>query len=191
MIALHFCADDAVPKIPLKRTILFWLLGIGVVVVPASVFWWKVGALPEMFRQLVVFPFATYRKTSSLPFPRVTAGKTAAEIAVVLLYYLPPVVQAIVTGYLTQSIFRRRFGFREGVLAFLLVWSALFYLQVMVRSDQTHLLITLPPFLLLSAFAWGTVRMKIANQYLRIGASAILALLVASFSLAAPSNFAP
>ena len=72
MIALHFCADDAVPKIHLKRTILFWLLGIGVVVVPASVFWWKVGALPEMFRQLVVFPFATYRKTSSLPFPKIT-----------------------------------------------------------------------------------------------------------------------
>ncbi len=181
MITLHFCADDSVRKTHLKRTIFFWLIGVGVVVVPAIVFWWEVGALPEMFRQLVVFPIATYRKTSSLPFPKITAGKTAAEIAVVLLYYLPPVVQAIVAGYLAQSIFRRRFGVRETVLAFLLVWSALFYLQVMVRSDQTHLLITLPPFFLLTAFSWSTVRSKIANQYLRIGSSVILALLVASF----------
>ena len=93
------------PKIHLKRTILFWLLGIGVVVVPAIVFWWKVEHCRKCFRQLVVFPFATYRKTSSLPFPKITAGKTVAETAVVLLYYLPPVVQAVVAGYLAPVDF--------------------------------------------------------------------------------------
>ncbi|PYL01659.1 MAG: hypothetical protein DME32_08645 [Verrucomicrobia bacterium] len=114
-----------------------------------------------MFQQLVVFPFATYRKTSALPFPRFTAGRTISERAIVLLYYLPPFMQAIAALYLGQSIFRRRFNEREAMLSFLLAWSALFYLQVMVRSDQTHLLMTLPPFFLLSAFCWSILQRAI------------------------------
>jgi len=181
VIALSFATDSAVPKANLKRIIFFWLIGIGVVVIPAIRVWWKIGALPEMYRQLVVFPFATYRKTSALPFPRITAGKTAAETAVVLLYYLPPLIQATVGIYLAQSIVRHRYRFQHAILVFLLIWSALFYLQVIVRSDQTHLLITLPPFFLLSAFAWSIVCRQNSNRPARMIFSTVLAILIALF----------
>ena len=181
VIALSFSRDDSVAKTNLKPAILFWLAGISIVVVPAMLIWWKIGALPEMFRQLVVFPFATYRNTSSLPFPKISAGKTIAETAVVLLYYLPPLVQTIVAAYLVQSIVRRRYRIFQAILTFLLVWSILFYLQVAVRSDQTHLLITLPPFFLLTAFAWSIVHKQIANRYLGAILSTVFGILVAAF----------
>ena len=168
LVTLHFAPDASFSKTNLRRFFYFWLGGITMILTPAILLWWKIGALPEMFQQLVVFPFATYRKTSALPFPRVTAGKTISERAIVLLYYLPPFMQGLAALYLGQSIFRRRFREREAMLSFLLVWSALFYLQVMVRSDQTHLLMTLPPFFLLSAFCWSILRRAI-NRYRGLG----------------------
>ena len=164
LVTLRFAPDAAFPKANLRRFLCFWSGGIAMILVPAILLWWKIGALPEMFQQLVVFPLATYRKTSALPFPRITAGKTISERAIVLLYYLPPLVQAVAALYLGQSIFRGRFREREAILSFLLVWSALFYLQVMVRSDQTHLLMTLPPFFLLSAFCWSILH-GVINKY--------------------------
>src|SRR5436190_5281657 len=168
LITLYFAPDASFPKTNLRRFFYFWLGGIAMILTPALLVWWKIGALPEMFRQLVVFPFATYRKSSALPFPRITAGKTISERAIILLYYLPPFMQALAALYLGQSIFRRRFREREAMFSFLLVWSALFYLQVMVRSDQTHLLMTLPPFFLLSAFCWSILRRSI-NRYRGLG----------------------
>jgi hypothetical protein len=82
----------------------------------------------------------------------------------VLLFYLPPFVQAIASLYLVRSVISRQFGRREALLAFLVVWSGLFYLQVLIRSDFTPLVITLPPFFLLTAFGWSIVREKIANH---------------------------
>jgi hypothetical protein len=182
LIVLNFARDDSFSKTNVKRALLFWLLGIGIVVIPSIVVCSKVGALPEMFRQLVVFPFATYRKTSSLPFPKFAVHKTVLENAVVLLYYLPPSVQTIATLYLARSILRRRFRLREAIFAFLIVWSALFYLQVTVRSDQTHLLMTLPPFFLLTAFGWSIVKEAIAShRTLATVLSAVPAILVVTF----------
>jgi hypothetical protein len=181
VLALSF-ASDPVRKGKLRRALLFLLAGIAIIAIPALIIWCQIGALPEMFQQLVVFPLATYRKTSALPFPKITAGKTAVETAVVLLFYLPVFVQIVTALYLAQSIVRRRFGRREAILAFLLVWSALFFLQVMVRSDQTHLLITLPPLFLLAAFAWSIVQETIVkHRKTRIALSAVLAIAVASY----------
>ncbi|HEY4284099.1 MAG TPA: hypothetical protein VGM62_13615 [Chthoniobacterales bacterium] len=163
--ALRFVWPDPISKTNVKRALLFWLGGMAVIGVPLFIIWWKIGALPEMFRQLVVFPFATYRKTSSLPYPKFSAATSAQNIAVLVLYYLPPFVQAIGALYLVaQSFWRKRFGFPEAVLVFLTVWSALFYLQVTVRSDQSHLLMTLPPFFLLTAFGYSILRQTIVRR---------------------------
>src|SRR5438477_1101631 len=173
---------DAVPGTNLKHALLFWLAGIAIILIPASLVWWRIGALPEMFRQLILFPFTTYRKTSSLPFPRLIAWRSLWETSVVLLFYLPPFVQAIALLYLVRSSISRQFRRREAILAFLVIWSALFYLQVIIRSDFTHLVITLPPFFLLTAFGWSIVREKIANhRKLYSALSAVFTVLVASF----------
>jgi hypothetical protein len=135
-----------------------------------------------MFRQLILFPFTTYRKTSSLPFPRFVMRQSVWEDAVVLLFYLPPFVQAIATLYLVQSLIGCRFRSREAILAFLVVWSALFYLQVIIRSDFTHLVMTLPPFFLLTAFSWSMACEEMANyRKIKIALSAVFATLAASF----------
>ena len=182
LVALCLASDASFSKPSLRRFFYFCLGGIAIILTPAVLIWWKIGALPEMFQQLVVFPFATYRKTSALPFPKISAGKTISERAIVLLYYLPPFIQAVAALYLGQSIFRRRFREREAILSSLLVWSALFYLQVMVRSDQTHLLMTLPPFFLLCAFCWSILQRAI-NKYRGIStlSSVLLGIGVVSF----------
>jgi hypothetical protein len=180
--ALGFVRADSISKTNVKRALLFYVAGIGIIAIPSIIIWWRLGALPEMLRQLVVFPFATYRKTSALPFPKFTAAKSMLETAVVLLFYLPPFMQAISSLYLVQSLFRGLFRLREAVLLFLIAWSALFFLQVTVRSDQTHLLMTLPPFFLLTAFGYSIVRETIANRRaIEITLSIILATLVGSF----------
>jgi hypothetical protein len=181
-IALALARGDSIPGTNLRRALLLWLAGIAIVLIPAILICWRIGALPEMFRQLILFPFTTYRKTSSLPFPRFTVWRSVWETAVVLLFYLPPFVQAIALLYIVRSVISRRFGRREALLTFLVIWSALFYLQVIIRSDFTHLAITLSPFFLLTAFDWSIVHEKIANyRKLKLALSVVVAILVASF----------
>jgi hypothetical protein len=181
-IALALARGDSIPGTNLRRALLLWLAGIAIVLIPAILICWRIGALPEMFRQLILFPFTTYRKTSSLPFPRFTVWRSVWETAVVLLFYLPPFVQAIALLYIVRSVISRRFGRREALLTFLVIWSALFYLQVIIRSDFTHLAITLSPFFLLTAFGWSIVHEKIANyRKLKLALSVVVAILVASF----------
>jgi hypothetical protein len=99
-----------------------------------------------------------------------------------LMFYLPPFVQAIAALYLAHSVIRRRFRRREAILYFLVIWSALFYLQVLIRSDFTHLAITLPPLFLLTAFGWSIVREKILTyRKVNITLSAVFAGLIAWF----------
>jgi len=160
---LGLAQGDSVPGTTLRLALLFWLAGIAIVFIPAILVWWRIGALPEMFRQLILFPFTTYRKTSSLPFPRLMVRRPVLQTAVVLMFYLPPLVQAIAALYLVQSGISRYFRRREAVLCFLLVWSALFYLQVLIRSDFTHLARTVPPLFLLTAFGWSIVCKKIGD----------------------------
>jgi hypothetical protein len=181
-IALAFARGDSISGAISKRALLLWLASIAIALIPAILVWWTIGAVPEMFRQLVLFPLTTYRKTSSLPFPRFTVWRSIRETAVVLLFYLPLLVQAIASVCVVRSIIGRRFGRREALLTFLVIWSALFYLQVIVRSDFTHLVTTLPPFFLLVAFGWSIVRQKFANHHqINLALSAVFAILVTSF----------
>jgi hypothetical protein len=182
VIALSLVRHDSISRPNLKRASLFWLAGIALLFIPAILVWWKIGALPEMSRQLILFPLTTYRKTSSLPFPKFMAHKSVLETAVMLLFYLPPFVQTLASLHLARSLVCRRFRVREAALVFLGIWSALFYLQVMIRSDQTHLLMTLPPFFLLTAFCWSIVRDAIAHyRKIDIILSTVFAILVVSF----------
>jgi hypothetical protein len=181
-VALYFVRDGSVSRTNLKRAFLLWLTGAAVVSIPLIVFWWSVGALPEMFRQLVLFPFTTYRKTSGLSFPKLIIHQAIVDNAVVFLFYIPPVIQALGALWLLYAAVRRRFRRREAILTFLVVWSALFYCQVLVRSDQTHLMITLPPLFLLMAFEWSIVRETLARfRKTGIVLSAAFAILVGSF----------
>ena len=162
----------------LRGVFFLSLTGIAIVGIPLLIFWWAIGALPETFRQLVVFPFATYRKTSALPFPLLFKQRSFLDAATAFLFYFPPLVQLVALIYVVQSIARSRFHFEQAVLFFFVVWSGLFFLQVIVRSDLTHLLMTLPPLFLLVAFAWSMLRKMITNPKTDILLSSAVAILI-------------
>lgn len=149
--ALRFVKSDSGPKPGLKTPFGFWVLGMLMVLLPFGIYWVVTGAMGPMFRQLVIFPLTTYAKTSSLPFPSFRSALTFGPGVVGLLYYAPPVMVLLAGVWLGRRILRGSFSDLEAKLILVLVWSALFYCQVLVRSDMDHLLITLPPFFILLA----------------------------------------
>jgi hypothetical protein len=158
--AMGFARTNSNPGAKWQQTFGLWLAGIAAASVLFLAFCWWRGALPDMFRQLVAFPFTTYRKTSSSPFPHFDPHVALQNNALALLFFLPPVASAVGTGWLLQRIWRRRFAEREAIVTFLVAWCALFYCQVLTRSDINHLLITLPPFFLLTSYAWCALHQK-------------------------------
>ena len=154
---LWFSRHDGAGASRLQRILVFWIIGVVFSAVGLVIWWWMQGALPAMFEQLAVFPLTKYGKTSALPFPRFSAQLLAYENALTGLFYFSPVVFGAAGLWLARRIVSRTFSRESAILAFLLVWSALYYCQVLTRSDLNHLLITLPPFFLLMAFCWQLV----------------------------------
>ena len=175
-IALLYAADLRVAASELKTVFAVWLAGAGIVATVLAIFWHGEKALPEMFKQLVVFPLTTYAKTSSHPFPKVNAQWPLPLNAITLLYYVPPVVAGVAAVRIIWQVMHGRFLRREAILTFLAAWSALFYCQVLTRSDPVHLLITLPPFFILLAYSWGIFLADFcAREFVKISSSLIVA----------------
>jgi hypothetical protein len=61
------------------------------------------------------------------------------------------VVVILLSFWLWRQSRRGNCQWREANLAFVLLWSALYYCQALTRSDAYHLLITLAPFFILCA----------------------------------------
>lgn len=114
-----------------------FLAGIAVIAAPAAA---VVLAVRPMFEQLVLFPFH-YAKTSSLPFP-----PPSSPLA--LLFYLVPIVDLIALKLLPQKFFP--------------IWSLLFFLQALTRTDLSHLAVALPPFCIVVAALCDTSWKRIA-----------------------------
>jgi hypothetical protein len=148
------CAGPLVPKATLARVFAWWSAGLVLGFLPWAVYWWIEGALPAMFQQLVVYFVTTYVKTNAVPFPRFSPELPAARNAIVGLFYLPPVVGILAAFWLWRQVRRRLYALREANITFMLVWAGLFYCQVLGRSDNFHLLLTLAPFYILGACLW-------------------------------------
>jgi hypothetical protein len=59
--------------------------------------------------------------------------------------------------WFVRRVVRRGLLLGDVAGAFIGIWAALFYCQVLVRSDPHHLLTTLPPFFILCAISWRAV----------------------------------
>src|SRR6266446_5337323 len=175
-IALRCAADSGIAASKLKTVFAFWLAGAGIVATGLAILWLGEKALPEMCKQLVVFPITTYAKTSSRSFPKFNAQWPLPLNAITLLYYVPPVLAGAAAGRIIWQVMHGRFRRREAILTFLAVWSALFYCQVLTRSDPVHLLITLAPFFILLAYSWKIfVADLCAREFVKISSSLIVA----------------
>jgi hypothetical protein len=173
----------------LGRAFVWWSIGIVAAVLPWGIYWLAQGAIPEMFKQLILFPVTGYAKTSSRPFPVFNFQMSLVQNAVVSLYYLPPVVGILFAFWLWRQSRRGSWQLREANITFILVWSALYYCQVLTRSDEYHLLITPVPFFILCACAWCVFLGSIASTIARRVLSAAAAGAVACFLLATKSVF--
>jgi hypothetical protein len=132
-----------------------WMLGASLIAAPAVLFFWASGALPAMWEQLVLFPLTRYGATSALPMPNLDQeGPTGSLLAFVAFRFGP--LLALV-GLALIAIRWRRAGYGEGeaIGLFLTSWALLFHMQVTVRSDLAHLVLTLSPVLVLLAWLPG------------------------------------
>ncbi|HRD52384.1 MAG TPA: hypothetical protein PKY96_07020, partial [Flavobacteriales bacterium] len=129
-----------------------WLLGAAVIAVPALLFFWASGALPAMWEQLVLFPLTRYGATSALPMPNLGQEGPTGSLLAFVVFRLAPLFA--ITALVLVGIRSRRAGYAESeaIGLFLAMWTLLFYLQVTVRSDLAHLVLTVAP--MLSLMAW-------------------------------------
>jgi hypothetical protein len=169
----------------------FWAVGIAVIMVPLAIYWIICGALPYMFRQLVIFPLTTYAKTSSLPFPVFQRGVPLQANLVTGLFYLPPLIEGLVTIWLVICLIRRRFYAEHVSIAFVLITSTFFYCQVLVLSDLYHLLITLPPFFILLAWSIEAVSRVSNKRWISNSITFVILAITASFLLYTKPVFLP
>jgi len=169
MLALRRTKRNELPAIAPERLLVRWIGGLALVLAPATLLWLFLGALPAMYRQLVLFPVTTYAGTSSLPMPALLGERSVGQQVVALLFYVPPVVLLPIGGWLAVRAARQRLDLEKARLVFLVVLAGLFYLQVLTRSDLQHLLITLPPFLLVVGWLLERTR-RDARQWIgRVG----------------------
>jgi hypothetical protein len=131
------------------RLLCFWILGVLAVMIPLLTYWLFYGALPDMYRQLVVFPLYNYSRTSSLPYPVFKLDLPLRKNMVTGLFYLLPIIEFLAAIWLIKKIIRRQFSACHTHAAFILVISILFFCQVLTRSDFHHLFIMLPVFFIL------------------------------------------
>jgi 4-amino-4-deoxy-L-arabinose transferase-like glycosyltransferase len=167
----------------LGKMLGFWAVGIAAVIVPLVIYWIICGALPYMFRQLVIFPLTTYAKTGSIPFPVFQPGLPLQANLLTGLFYLPPLIEGLVTIWLVICFIRRRFYVEHASIAFVLIISILFYCQVLTRSDLNHLLITLPPFFILLAWSMKAVSRAFNKRWISTGITFVILAIIASFLL--------
>ena len=153
-VALSFATRGKGNSLNPMELLLFCFIGMFAVLLPLIVYWVTAGILPDLFRQLVLFPLTTYSKTSSVPFPRLASAGSMAQKALAVAYFVPPAIDLVMALWLGRKVQCGQFSPREAGILFLLVWSILDYAMVLTRSDYHHLLTTLPPFFVLCACGW-------------------------------------
>jgi hypothetical protein len=151
-----------------------WSAGALAVALPLALFWWGTGAAIPMFQQLVLFLATRYPETSGIPFPQPLAWipLPTGGLFPGLFFFLPPLV--IVAAAFVWARSRRR----SSRVAFVILLAALFYLQVGVRSDPWHLVMTLSPCFVLVAWLFDRLRLALPAQLaaLALAAAALFGL---------------
>lgn len=165
------------------KMLVFWAVGLAATIAPLAIYWIICGALPYMFRQLVIFPLTTYARTSSLPFPVFQRGLPLQVYLLIGSFYLPLLIDGLVIIWLAIRLVRRQFFAEHAPVAFILITSVLFYCQALTRSDLYHFLMTLPPFFILLAWSIEAVSGLFHKRWISIGVTFVILAVIASLLL--------
>jgi hypothetical protein len=158
-IAILSLKIDVANRIPVLKCVSCWIGGILVLIVPFGM--WSVynGSAHYMLEQLVLFPFSTYGKTSSIPMPKFDWSQDLSLNVFNSFFYVTPLVTLSTILICIVRIVRNKTADFPLKCFFMSVIASLFYLQVLTRSDLNHLIITAPPFFILLGFIlWRAVQ---------------------------------
>ncbi len=166
-VGAYVCAASVVtalcfePRGGRARFLLPWAAGLLAVLLPLAAFWWLSDAAEPMREQLFVSLAGRYPEASTLPFPRPRdviplpwGGRFPG-----LFFFGPPLVIGAAALVWARRARRRGVSRRAGRVAFVILLAALFSLQVLVRFDPWHLVLTLPPTFVLCG--WLLERMSL------------------------------
>ncbi len=169
----------------------FWAVGTAAIILPLTMYWTISGALPYMFRQLVISPLTTYAKTSSLPFPVFKSSLPLHVNLFIGLMYLSPTIEGLMAIWLITLVIRGRFNAEHSPIAFILIVSVLFYCQVLIRSDIFHFLIVLPPFFILLSTVVQTLSGAFNRRWMSTGIKFVMLAIIVSLLLCTKPVFLP
>jgi hypothetical protein len=162
-LILKYPGRQGADEHPLEM-LAFWAAGTAVPLLLLAVPWLVAGSIPDMFKQLVLFPLTTYARTSSLPLPVVDLSAGGQWAMLASMFYLVPTFYVLAAlRLLWTALARRCFDTDLRIQTFLLVFSILFYCQALTRSDFYHLLITLSPFFIVLAWTAEDVSRSIGG----------------------------
>ena len=162
------------PRGARPRFVVPWVAGLLGVSLPLALVWWLTGAAGPMFDQLVVFLATRYPRTSALPFPRPTEWipLPSGGLFPGLFFFGPPLV--IGTAALVWARRARRgVSLQAGRVAFVIALAALFYLQVLVRSDPWHLVMTLSPCFVLCGWLFDRLPRALPVRMVALALAAV------------------
>ncbi|NQU95520.1 MAG: glycosyltransferase family 39 protein [Candidatus Omnitrophica bacterium] len=134
-----------------------FILSSFVVPLPVFLYLSLKSAFRDMFESLLVFTFS-HHEAAALSFPKPCFNLNmifhqSLYFIKVNQYYIPLIIFAFVAIFLIKEfLVKRKFGKKEITLFVLLVFGALCFNQVRVRTDPAHLLTSIYPAILLFGF---------------------------------------
>jgi hypothetical protein len=139
-----------------------YLVGVIVVILPATGFLIYNVPVRELLSDLILFPAMTFPKYRSLPYPGpipnptgiIGGGQTIFNYAIETLgrvpFYFPPIVFAItLVGIMFSICNRRNLSEQKWLTILLFLLGVTFFNQAISRSDKIHLLPAITPTIIL------------------------------------------
>ena len=152
------------PRWARPRFLLAWAAGLFGVLLPLAGAWWLANAAEPMFEQLVLLLTTRYPETSPLPFPRPMAWIALPSGGRLpgVFFLGPPLAIALAALVWVGRARRGGAAPESGRVAFVILLSALFYLQVLVRADAWHLVMALSPCFVLCGWLFDRLPRALA-----------------------------
>lgn len=148
------------------------MFGFSITVVPVIFYFYKHGALHEMFYCLFYFPIYIFPKTMALPFPNLFSNllelsvpslRSVYHLATCILFYLPILIYATAAVFLISQV-NQEYNKRNSYVFLILVFGILCFKTAMVRSDISHLMFCVTPAIILGCFLLNKFYTRLSNN---------------------------
>ena len=156
------------------QAILF-LSGLAIIVIPVVFYFYKHGALHEMFYCLFWYPIYAFPETMSLPFPNLFSSLLSTfsspslgsfhNLAGCVLFYLTIAIYTTTAIFLVSRLNPHHdYSKRDSYVFLVLVFGILSFKTATVRSDIPHLMFCITPAVILGCFLLDKLYVRLSNN---------------------------